>query len=155
MALDLTGDEFEMIKKAFNILDENGSKYISRSELKKGFSDLSEDMVDFYLRLLDVDGDELISFTDFLEMYAFFILKKQPSATQMKQVFRALDKDKGGSISVNEVKLFCKMFAPADADDSQVDELIQAMDMDGDGETNYIEFVENYCKLEKSKFFMS
>ena len=72
MALSLTGDEFELIRDAFFVLDEDGDKLITKDELANYFSDLSEDMVNFYLRLLDMDGNGSIRFVEFLEMYAYF-----------------------------------------------------------------------------------
>ena len=155
MALSLTGDEFELIRDAFFILDEDGDEFITRDELAKCFSKLSDDMVDFYLRLLDMDGNGTIRFVEFLEMYAYFTLEKPPNEAQMKQLFIALDKDCTGFISEPEVRMFCKLFHTLDDDEveSKIKDLISRLDTNGDGKIDYTEFAENYCKLENSKFF--
>ena len=155
MAISLTGDEFELIRDAFFILDEDGDKLITKDELANYFSDLSEDMVNFYLRLLDMDGNGSIRFVEFLEMYAYFTLEKPPNEAQMKQLFIALDKDCTGFISEPEVRMFCKLFHTLDDDEveSKIEDLISRLDTNGDGKIDYTEFAENYCKLENSKFF--
>ena len=155
MALSLTGDEFELIRDAFFILDEDGDKLITKDELGKYFSNLSEDMVNFYLRLLDMDGSGCIRFVEFLEMYAYFTLEKPPNEAQIKQLFIALDKGCTGFISEPEVRMFCKLFHTLDDDEveSKIEDLISRLDTNGDGKIDYTEFAENYCKLENSKFF--
>ena len=155
MALSLTGDEFELIRDAFFILDEDGDKFITRDEIAKCFSNLSDDMVDFYLRLLDMDGTGTIRFVEFLEMYAYFTLERPPHKTQIKQLFKALDKDGSGFISELEVRMFGKLFhSVEDCDiDSKIEDLISQLDSNGDGKIDYTEFVENYYELENSEFF--
>ena len=155
MALSLTGDEFELIRDAFFILDEDGDKLITKDELGKYFSNLSEDMVNFYLRLLDMDGSGSINFLEFMEMYAYFTLEKPPNEAQMKQLFIALDKNCTGYISEPEVRMFCMLFHTLDDNEveSKIEDLISRLDTNGDGKIDYSEFAENYCKLENSKFF--
>ena len=157
MAIELTGEEFEMIRDAFLELDENGDRQLSLLELKSIFSTLEEEMVAFYLRLLDVDDSGVVEFPDFLEMYAFLSLQRKPNETQVKQMFKALDKRNTGSLSIHDVKTFCKLFSFDNWDNTtekMIDDLFESMDTNGDGEINYIEFLENYDNLEDSDFFI-
>jgi calmodulin len=157
MAIELTGEEFEMIRDAFLELDENGDRQITFLELKSAFTTLEEEMVEFYLRLLDVNDSGAVEFPEFLEMYAFLSLQRKPNQTQVKQMFKALDKRNTGSLLINDVKTFCKLFSFDNWDnntESIIDNLFESMDTNGDGEINYLEFLENYENLEDADIFI-
>ena len=157
MAIQLTGKEFEHIRDVFVIIDKDGNGHLTYSELKQCFEDCDEGMINFYLKIMDVDGNGTVEFADFLEMSAFFDHNKRPNEWQIKQMFRALDKDNNGTLSADEIRQFCKMFSTLNTvdvgDELSIEELIQSLDTNGDGEINYLEFVKNYCHLENSEFF--
>ena len=157
MAIQLTGEEFELIRDTFVAIDKDGNGHLTYSELKQCFEDCEEGMVDFYLRILDVDGNGTVEFPDFLEMSAFLNSTKMPNESQIKQMFRGLDKDQSGTLSVDEIRQFCNMFSTLDTtdvgDELEMDDLIRSLDTNGDGEINYLEFVKNICQLKDSQFF--
>ena len=156
MALRLTGEEFELIRDAFLDIDVDEDGSVTQDQLKGSFTkSLPDEKVNFYLKMLDMDGTGTIKFVDFLEMYAFLTLQKQPHETQMRQLFKALDKDDSGSISEHEVKSFCKMFQLVEDTniDTAIDGLISKADTDGDGEINYVEFITMFNKLRNLGFF--
>ena len=156
MAVRLTGEEFEIIRDAFLDIDVDEDGSVTQDQLKGSFTkSLPEGKVNFYLKMLDMDGTGTIKFVDFLEMYAFLTLQKQPHETQMRQLFKALDKDDSGSISEQEVRSFCKMFQLVEDSniDAAIDGLISKADTDGDGEINYVEFINMFNKLRNLGFF--
>ena len=105
MAVRLTGEEFELIRDAFLDIDVDEDGSVTQDELKGSFTkNLPEEKVNFYLKMLDMDGSGTIKFVDFLEMYAFLTLQKPPHETQMRQLFKALDKDNSGYITNREMK---------------------------------------------------
>ena len=110
-------------------------------------------MVDFCLRALQIDDDTQVEFLDFLEMYSILIGKKGSSKSQINKMFRGLDENNDGFLSVDEVLHFCQWFFPQDtngrnyANNMSVEELIKSLDTNGDGRIEYQEFVDNYCNF--------
>ena len=153
MALKLTAEEFEEIRDGFNKIDKNGDGIISKSEFKRclmeGKED-EEDAVDFFMKVYDLDGNGSIEFPEFLEMIAYFRYKKKPNDTQIRQLFRALDRDNKGLILVDDLRRFYKIFSADDLpEDTDLDAIIQSLDINGDGKINYFEFSNNYIKFER------
>merc|ERR1712150_198292 len=133
--------------------DTDGDRYISYQELKYHLRSLSKEIVDFYMKILDISSNGVIDFPEFLEMYAYLTLHKKPNKTQMKQMFKALDKDNNGYISASEIKTACKMFSfdkSNEAVESKVDNIITSMDTNGDGRIDPNEFIDNYSIMEES-----
>ena len=153
MALQLTGEEFEEIRDGFKEIDTNGDGTISMSEFKECLMDgqeHEEEAADFYMKVYDLNGNGSIEFPEFLEVIAYFRYKKKPSQTQIKQIFRALDKDNKGLILADDLRRFYKIFSGDDLpEESDLDALIQALDINGDGKINYSEFYKNYQKFER------
>ena len=156
MAVRLTGEEFELIRDAFLDIDVDEDGSVTQDERKGSITkNLPDEKVNFYLKMLDMDGTGAIKFVDFLEMYAFLTLQKPPHETQMRQLFKALDKDDSGSISEQEVRSFCKMFQLVEDNniDTAIDDLISKADTDGDAEINYVEFINMFYNLRNLGFF--
>lgn len=65
-------------------------------------------------------------------------------------MFRALDRENKGLISADDLRRFHKIFSADDLpDDANLDALIQDLDINGDGEISYSEFLKNYKKFER------
>ena len=65
-------------------------------------------------------------------------------------MFRALDKNKQGVISSEDLKRFYKIFSSDDLpDESSLNLLIQQLDINGDGKISFTEFSKNYKMFEK------
>ena len=152
MALKLTGEEFEEIKTGFNEIDKNGDRIISVSEFRKYLMVGKEDeehTVDFFMKVYDLDGNGSIEFPEFLEMIAYFRYKKKPNGTQIRQMFRALDKDNKGIILADDLRRFYKIFSADDMPKaSDLDAIIHSLDINIDGKINYFEFLKNYKNFE-------
>ena len=153
MALQLSGKEFEEIKDGFKEIDKDISGAISRSELSDFLLDCKEDAkgdhVDFYMKVYDVDRNGFIEFPEFLEVVAYFLYNKKPNNIAIRGIFRALDKDNKGLVSVDDLRRFHQMFSHDELlDGNKLDELITVLDTDGDGNINYSEFLKNYEKFE-------
>ena len=152
MALQLSGKDFEEIRDGFKKIDKDNDGTISLSEFKDCLTDGKEDeeeAVDFYMKVYDLNRNGSIEFPEFLEVIAYFRYKKKPNDIQIKQMFRALDKNNKGLIAAEDIKRFYKIFASDDLpDETSLNTLIQELDTNGDGEINYTEFSKNYKKFE-------
>ena len=152
MAIQLTADEFTNIKKEFQELDRNGDGKISKSELERFFPENNEKMVEFIMRLMDLDSNGYIEFHEFLEMAAFWEFNKRISVQKIKQMFLALDRDGNNVLSFEEIKLFCDMIYKANSDRPSYEELCQfvrTLDKNKDGVIDLNEFIEGYEKFER------
>ena len=104
----------------------------------------------FYMHVYDLDQNGSIEFPEFLEIIAYFRYKQKPNQIQIKQMFRALDNEKQGVISVEDLKRFYKIFSSDDLpDEISLNLLIQQLDINGDGKINFTEFSKNYRIFEK------
>jgi len=83
----------------------------------------------------DLDGDGTINFTEFLCAMA----KDTYSEKDLKKDFRLFDIDKNGFISAAEMR-YVRTILRWKQTDEEIDEIIKAADVDGDGQINYREF---------------
>lgn len=146
MALEINGEEFENIRDIFFDLDGNVDGFITYSELQNFFEDAPKGMCEFAMRVLQVNEDSQIEFLEFLEMYSLLITKKGTSKAQIKKMFRGLDQNNDGFLTIAEVTHFCHWFLPGDkVVNTDIPDLVKSLDTNGDGKINYQEFVNNYC----------
>ena len=161
MAVQLTGEEFEITRDLFKVMDKDGDGRITAAEFKEHISkgkspDQNErdtyDYVDFLMRVYDIDGNGSLEFPEFLQIDAFVTHEKKPTEEYIKQLFRGLDQASKGFILADDIKRFCRIFKSVDDvpyDEMKVNELIKMLDIDGDGEINYNEFITNYYAFKK------
>ena len=144
MALQLTGEEFEMIRDDFLAIDQDGDGFINREEILVIFEGKKEEHVDFMMKFMDVDCSGTIEFHEFLEIMAFLSYNKGLSQSTAKQMLRALDKDNSGFLSADEIKLFYEIISDMDEDvpsAAEIEDLIQNLDSNGDGKIDFEEFL--------------
>ena len=153
MALHLNGKEFEEIRDGFNEMDKDSDGAISLDEFRNCLKDGNEgedEAVEFYMKVYDLNKNGSVEFPEFLEVISYLRYKKKPNATQIKQMFTALDKNNKGLISVDDIKRFYKIFSSDDLpDECSLNSLIQQLDTNGDGKINLSEFSANYNKFER------
>ena len=147
----LSTKQIEHIKTLFETFDNDGDGKITSLEvtsaLRKHHNDRSNDEFEYMVRILDLDCDTTVDFSEFLEMASLFEANhNQTSAIQIRQLFRAFDKDQNGVLSSEEIKQLWNL-APSDdkttkkLTENEMNEMIQAMDINGDGQIDYEEFI--------------
>ena len=161
MAIQLNGEEFERTRDLFKLLDKDGDGKITMEEFKEYThkdkpSEINEkdkeDYIAFLMQVYDLDGNGSLEFLEFLQISAFVTFDKIPTSDYIKQLFKALDKDAKGFLAAEDIKRFCRIFKSVDGvpyDETKVDELIRRLDMNGDKQINYQEFIINYYAFKK------
>lgn len=140
-------EEMDELQKAFKALDINKTGVLSREELLIGYrqlmGDLAEVEVDRIMAIADTDKSGAI---DYSEWVVATINKNQLlSDEKMKQAFDLFDKDGGGTISSSEIK---EVLGIGKHSTKKIwDEIVQEVDIDGDGEISYVEFKSMMEKL--------
>lgn len=143
MAHKLTEDQVAEFKEAFAFIDENGDGQISIDELETVMRSLGQNPTYAELQEMinevDVDGNGLIDFPEFLQMMARK-MKDTDSDEEIREAFRVFDKDGDGFISAAELRRVMTNLGEK-LTDEEVNEMIREADVDGDGKINYEEFV--------------
>lgn len=125
MAHNLSGAEFEEIKKAFFEVDQDGDGVISENELVDAafgkVDNCTEEDCAAIRAMCDLDDDGKISFCEFLEMMAEFQYDKGQSELGLKALFRAFDRNNDGVLSKDEIKRAWQMFINPDEEASEVE----------------------------------
>lgn len=92
--------------------------------------------VDAMIKAIDTDGNGSIEFEEFLVAFG-----RRKEDIEMQEAFKVFDKDGNGLISADELQQVMSQLGLAVTVD-QVRDLIKQVDMDGDGQVNYKEFVK-------------
>ena len=145
----LTEEQVEDARNLFVTMDKDGSGTLSKSEVEAAIrgrnENLSDDEINFMMRIIDFDGNDEANFDQFLTMLALSEFGDGLSELQMKQLFRAFDSDGNGVLSADELKRIWSIANSADTfgqqvSDEEMDRMIKAMDTNGDGQIDYGEF---------------
>lgn len=140
-------EQMDELQKAFKALDISKTGVLSREELMIGYrqlmGDAAEDEVERIMQMADTDKSGSI---DYSEWVVATINKNQLlSDEKLKQAFDLFDRDGGGTISSSEIKEVLGI--GKNFDERIWDEIIQEVDIDGDGEISYVEFKSMMSKL--------
>ncbi|CAF0768172.1 unnamed protein product [Brachionus calyciflorus] len=140
----LTSSQLRELRRAFEELDSNNSKYLSRRELKQAFANLdiraSEDEIDIVLNQMDTNQDGKIDFNEYARVMARNYYKKH-SKEDLIYAFKKYDINNSGNISVEELRTvlskMCRFVSREEAED-----LVRKVDRNKDGQINFEEFAD-------------
>jgi len=139
--LKLNEEQIEEVKEAFALYDKNGDGTITTKALISVMRSLgknpTEDETEDLINEVDLDGNGVIDFIEFLEMVAKMT---QDVDETIKEAFFIFDADGSGSISTDEFREVMTSQG-AKLSSSECNEIINEADADGDGEINLEEFV--------------
>ncbi|XP_034323714.2 uncharacterized protein [Magallana gigas] len=132
-------------KETFNLFDKDGDGTISTNELAMVMRSLGQNPSDAELEIMlkgvDEDGNGSIDFEEFVLMMAKK-LEKTNTEDEIREAFKLFDKDNNGCITVTELRNILtetgQKIRPEEAD-----ELMKAIDTDGDGKIDY----EEFCRM--------
>ena len=140
---ELTEEQKQEVREAFDLFDADGSGTIDVKELKVamralGFEPRKEEMKRM-IADVDKEGTGKISFNDFLAVMTQKMAEKDTKEEILK-AFRLFDDDETGKISFKNLKRVAKELGE-NLTDEKLQEMIDEADRDGDGEVNEDEFL--------------
>ena len=140
---ELTEEQKQEIKEAFDLFDTDGIGTIDAKELKVamralGFEPKKEEIRKM-IQDVDKDGSGVIDFPEFLDMMTAKMAERDPREEMLK-AFRLFDDDETGKISFKNLKRVAKELGE-NMTDEEIQEMIDEADRDGDGEINEEEFM--------------
>uniref|UniRef100_A0A8C6DKI9 Centrin 1 n=1 Tax=Moschus moschiferus TaxID=68415 RepID=A0A8C6DKI9_MOSMO len=140
---ELTEEQKQEVREAFDLFDADGSGTIDVKELKVamralGFEPRKEEMKRM-IADVDKEGTGKISFNDFLAVMTQKMAEKDTKEEILK-AFRLFDDDETGKISFKNLKRVARELGE-NLTDEELQEMIDEADRDGDGEVNEDEFL--------------
>jgi centrin-1 len=149
---DLTEEQKQEIREAFDQFDTDGSGSIDPQELRMamralGFDVTREEMREMITKTVGPNCPTL-DFAQFFEMMAQKILERDP-LKEMLKAFELFDKDHNGSISLRDLKS-ATIELGENLTDDELREMIKEADRDLDGEVGQLEFID---VMKKSGLF--
>ena len=140
---ELTEEQKQEIREAFDLFDTDGSGTIDAKELKVamralGFEPKKEEIKKM-ISDIDKDGSGTIDFSEFLEMMTAK-MSERDSREEILKAFRLFDDDETGKISFRNLKRVAKELGE-NMTDEELQEMIDEADRDGDGEISEEEFL--------------
>uniref|UniRef100_A0A1W7RAW0 Calglandulin n=1 Tax=Hadrurus spadix TaxID=141984 RepID=A0A1W7RAW0_9SCOR len=143
MKFELTEEQKQDIKEAFDLFDAEGTGYIEGKELKVamralGFEPRKEEIK---LIVAEIDKNKLgkIGFDDFVTLMTTKMAEKDTNEEILK-AFQLFDIDNTGKISFDNLKSVAKELGE-NLTDEELQEMITEADKDGDGLVNQEEFL--------------
>lgn len=140
---ELTEEQKQEIKDAFDLFDTDKDKAIDYHELKVAMRALGFDVkkADVLRILKDYDGEATgkITFDDFNEVVTDLILERDPQEEMLK-AFKLFDDDDSGKINLRNLRRVSRELGE-NMTDEELRAMIDEFDKDGDGEINIEEFI--------------
>ncbi|NXJ80988.1 CETN2 protein, partial [Trogon melanurus] len=141
--LELTEEQKQEIREAFDLFDTGGTGSVNVRELKVamralGFEPKKEE-VKKMISDIDKEGTGKISFSDFLLVMTQKMAEKD-SKEEILKAFKLFDDDETGKISFKNLKRVAKELGE-NLTDEELQEMIDEADRDGDGEVSGQEFL--------------
>lgn len=139
---ELTEEQRQEIKEAFDLFDTDSSGRIDAKELKiamraLGFEPKREE-VKIMIAEADREGTGTIEFQDFIDLMTVKIAERDP-LEEIKRAFDLFDEDETGKISLKNLRRVARELGET-MNDEELQEMIDEADRDGDGEISLEEF---------------
>ncbi|CAD6936150.1 unnamed protein product [Tilletia controversa] len=143
-AAEITDEQRQEIKEAFELFDTNKDGAIGYHELKVamralGF-DLKKTEVHKLIKDYDRSGQGLIEWEDFNRIMTQRIAERDP-IDEIRRAFSLFDDDNSGRISLRNLKRVAKELGE-NLDDDELQAMIDEFDVDQDGEISEEEFIK-------------
>lgn len=140
---ELTEEQKQEVREAFDLFDADGSGTIDVKELKVairalGFEPKKEELKKMVSEV-NKKGTGRISFDDFLAVVTQKMAEKD-TKEEILRAFRLFDDDETGKISFRNLKRVANELGE-NLNDEELQEMINEADRDGDGEVNEEEFL--------------
>lgn len=138
------------IKQLFELFDKDKDGLITKDELKmvlRDFGNIDKKEIQTLYDQMGVKQDGNINFKQFskcIETY-YYKTDKQSEEEELKNSFKLFDKDKSGTIDVEELKKVLTSIGEK-LSDKEVDVLFREADRNKDGHIQYSEFVKLFTK---------
>lgn len=141
---ELTDEQRQEIREAFDLFDTDGSGTIDAKELKVamralGFEPKKEEIKKM-IADIDKEGSGTIDYNDFQNIMTQKMSEKDLKE-EIQKAFRLFDDDDTGKISFKNLKRVSKELGE-NLTDEELQEMIDEADRDGDGEINEQEFLK-------------
>ena len=145
---------FRGLVKSFRILDDDGSKTLSRRELKEGMElygvPLTTSELDVIFKEWDTNGDSTVSITEFLRALRGNMNLRREDL--VKEAFKRIDKDGSGIVTFDELRsIYGKALSEhpevktgAKTEQEVMRQFIAGWDKSHDGKIELKEFIEYY-----------
>ncbi|KAI6213368.1 Calmodulin [Aphelenchoides besseyi] len=149
----LTVEEIDEFREAFMMFDKDGNGTISTKELGVAMRSLGQNPTEQeileMINEVDIDGNGQIEFPEFWQVISALSgnnvmmkrMMKETDSEMIREAFRVFDKDGNGVITAQEFRYFM-IHMGQQFSEQEVDEMIKEVDVDGDGDINYEEFVK-------------
>jgi len=145
----ITNKEKKQFQEIFMSLDKDCDGKIGKGELIQGYKEIfgegypAEEEVNKIMAQIDISGDGYIDLTEFI--VATMSKKSLLSRNRLVAAFNMFDKDGSGGISADEIKEV--LGVGSNICDSHWKDIIEEVDLNGDGEITLDEFVKMMQKL--------
>lgn len=141
---ELTKEELQEFRSAFDMFDIDGGGTIEGSELSYVMSKLgetpTEDELEDMIRAVDLNGDGEIDFDEFIGLMRLRMDERQRDPDEdLRDAFNMFDCDRSGYIDRHEIRALMKKLAQT-LTDEEIDLIMEECDTDGDGEISFEEF---------------
>lgn len=140
IAQNLSEEEIAGLKEMFKVIDTDNSGQITFEELRDGLkrfgANLKESEIYDLMQAADVDNSGTIDYGEFIA--ATMHLNQIDREDHLFAAFSYFDKDGSGFITQDELQKACEEFG---IEDAHLEEMIQEVDQDNDGQIDFNEFV--------------